>query len=203
MYVGFVIFVLVITTTLAIPVNFSFHLSVSRVIEYTVKLRWLFGLVNVNFPLLQSEVLLDEEAVVQNVLEQTKSAMSSNKKHSFHGKTSPLSAIIMKPFRQRLIRLISDLWRAIEKRNLCLFIRVGLDDPADTGKLWAMIGPLSGLASNIEEASIQIEPEFNETIFKLNSSGSFRVVPLRLIYLIIGAFLSPPLWRGIKQMQRV
>ena len=108
----------------------------------------------------------------------------------------------MKPFRQRVFRFIRAVWRAIHKQDLRLRMRIGLGDPADTGQLWALVGPLSGLLANNREASIEIEPEFFDAIFELDSSGSIRIIPLQLLYLAVGLLLSPSVWQGIREMRQ-
>lgn len=113
-----------------------------------------------------------------------------------------MAAVRYKPFRKRVIRFMRDCWRAIHKQDLTLRVRIGLGDPADTGQLWAVIGPLSATLATVEQASIAIEAEFIEAVFELESSGNIRVVPLRLIALTAGLLLSPPVWQGVSRMRR-
>jgi len=101
-----------------------------------------------------------------------------------------------------MLRFVREVWRAFRKRDLQLHIRVGLGDPADTGQLWAMFGPLSGLLSTLEDASVELEPDFVDAVFELDSRGKVSVIPLRLIYLVLGLLLSPPFWRGMRRMRR-
>ena len=101
-------------------------------------------------------------------------------------------------FRRRIILFIHDLWHAVHKRDISLRLRVGLGDPADTGQLWAMLGPVAGMLADTQAASIEIEPEFFDATLELDSSGDIRFIPLQMIYLTVGLLLSPPVWRGIK-----
>ena len=101
-----------------------------------------------------------------------------------------------------MIRFIHELWHAIQKRDVSLRIRIGLDDPADTGQLWAILGPVAGMLANVRQASIEIEPEFSVSTFELDSSGTIRIIPLQLLYLILALLLSPAVWRGIRQMRK-
>ena len=121
---------------------------------------------------------------------------------SFRKGTNVLAAIQLKPFRQRIVRFIGDLWRAIHKKNVSLRVRVGLGDPADTGQLWAIVGPIAGLLATVQGAAIAIVPEFSDSTFELNTAGSIRVIPLQLILVTIALLLSPPIWQGIVQMQK-
>ena len=90
-----------------------------------------------------------------------------------------------------MIKFTRDFWHAIQKHNITLRIRIGLGDPADTGHMWAIVGPVSGILATIEEASIEIEPEFIDSVFELDSSGNIRIIPLQMIYLVFGLLLSP------------
>jgi len=92
--------------------------------------------------------------------------------------------------------------RALQKKDVNLRVRVGLGDPADTGQLWAIVGPMAGILANVQQASIEIEPEFFDATFQVNSSGNIRLIPLQMIYLTAGLLLSPPIWQGIIKMRR-
>ena len=190
---GVAAFLLLFIALLAIPVTLTFKASWQQAFQGYVKLQWAFGLVRVRLPSLQSKAPSPEgEELAQKV---------SSFGRSPRKKWNSFSAIRQKAFRRRIIRFISDFWHAVHKRNVNLRIRIGLGDPADTGQLWAFVGPASGILANIKEATIEIEPEFFDSTFELDSSGTIRIIPLRLIYLTVGLLLSPPVWQGIKQMR--
>jgi hypothetical protein len=187
------VFLLVVIALLAIPVTLSYQVSWRRAFEGHVTLKWLFGLVRIELSSIESKTLaLEPEKIAQRKRKQAPSGK----------KSSPVAAFWRKSFRQRVFRFIRDLWHAIQKQNMKLRLRIGLGDPAETGQLWAIVGPVSGMLATIQEASIEIEPEFIEPVFELDSSGRIRIIPLQMIYLTIGLILSPPIWQGIKQMRQ-
>ena len=100
-----------------------------------------------------------------------------------------------------MIRFFSDLWTAVRKTNVRLFIRLGLGDPADTGRLWAAVGPLNALLGGMQGVTIMMEPEFLESTFELDSSGTIHLVPLQLTYVALALLLSPAFWRGLILMR--
>jgi hypothetical protein len=155
-------------------------------------LQWLFGLVRIQLPSSASTTTDRAQETVK---------ITEPKKLQASRKANPMIALRQKAFRQRLFRLIGDLWRAVHKQHVMLRIRIGLGDPADTGQLWALVGPLSGMLATIQDAMIEIEPEFIDSVFELDSSGKIRIVPLQLLYLTFGLLLSPVFWRGINQMR--
>ena len=192
MLTGVVIVLLALFAILAIPVNLTYLVCWRQTFQGDMTLQWLFGLVRLQLPLRRPTTPSSSAKKV---------ARSNHKKLSSGRKSNPIAAIRQKSFRQRMIKFTRDFWHAIQKHNLTLRIRIGLGDPADTGQMWAIVGPVSGILAAIEEASIEIEPEFIDSVFELDSSGNIRVIPLQMIYLVFGLLLSPAIWQGIKQIR--
>lgn len=193
MLTGVLIFLLVLIALLAIPITLTFKVSAQQAFQNDIRLLWLFGLVRIRIPPSKPKASEPEK-------EQPRKK-SARKKSASRKKPNVLAAIRQKRFRQRIIRFISDLWHVIYKQDLILRMRIGLGDPADTGQLWALVGPITGMLANVEAASITIEPEFMEPTFELDGSGSIRIIPLQLILLTLALLLSPPVWQGIRQMR--
>lgn len=195
MLTGMVTFLLLIIALLAVPVTLTFQMSWQQQLQGDMTLHWLFGLVRIRLPSFKPKSTTPEgEERAQKVGRYERS--SRNKQNVF-------AVVRQKSFRRRIIRFISDCWHAIHKRDVRLHLRIGLGDPADTGQLWAVVGPAAGILSNTKEASIEIVPEFFDETLELDSSGKIRLIPLRMICLTAGLLLSPPVWRGIKQMRVV
>ena len=155
---------------------------------------WLFGLVSVRLmPTLAGQDVLTKKKI---------DLVTRPGEKPQRQKTNPLAALRQKSFRHRTLRFGQDIWHALRKRGLYLRIRVGLGDPADTGHLWALFGPLSGLLNSIEDATIELEAEFIDAVLELESSGKISVIPLQLLYLLLGLLCSPAFWNGMRRMHR-
>lgn len=193
MLTGLVTFLLLLTALLAVPITLTFRMSWQQEFQDEIRLLWLFGLIRIRLPSFKPKPPVQEDgkrAQKTGRLERS----SRNRQHVF-------AVVWQKSFRRRIIRFISDCWHAIHKRDVRLHLRIGLGDPADTGQLWAVVGPVAGILSNAKEASIEIVPEFLDETFELDSSGNIRLIPLQMLYLTVGLLLSPPVWQGIKQMR--
>ena len=188
-------FLLVIIAVLAVPVTLKFRISWQQELQGEIKLLWLFGLIRLRLPSPKPK-----SPTAQGEQRRKKIAGFGR---SSHKKYNIFALIRQKSFRRRISRFIKDIWHAIHKSHVCLHIRIGLGDPADTGQLWAIVGPVAGILSNAKQASIEIIPEFFDPTFEIDSSGNIRLVPLQIIYLTVGLLLSPPVWQGIKQMRVV
>lgn len=184
---------LLLIAVLAIPVSLTFRLSWRQSLQRDIRLRWLFGLVNVD--------LSKSGAGPASPDTGADPAAPEREKQAFRKKPNPLAALQQRSFRRRVLRFLREIWHAIEKRDIRLWIRIGLGDPADTGQLWSVVGPLSAVLANYRQVSIEIEPEFIESIFEADSSGDIGFIPLQIIYLMLGLMLSPSIWQGMKRMR--
>jgi len=105
-------------------------------------------------------------------------------------------------FFRRTIRFIKDLLRATHARDLYLRLRIGLGDPADTGRLWALLGPAAGIATNLRSADVHIEPEFMDPVLEVESHGEVRLIPLQFIALATAFVVSPTTLRAWRTLHR-
>lgn len=193
MLTGLVIFLLALVAVLAVPVTLTYQVCWGRAFQGSIIMRWLFGLVRVQLPLSQSKT---------PALATANDTRKHPRNKTSRKKLNPIAAIRHKSFRQRIMKFIGDFWHAVHKQNLELHILIGLGDPAETGQLWAIVGPVSGYLATLQDAAIEIEPEFVDPVFELNSSGNIRIVPLQMIYLTIGLLLSPAIWQGLNRMRK-
>jgi len=183
---------LLLIALLAIPVTLTFHASWQKSLQGNIQLQWAWGFVSARFPLVKSA----------GATEQEEKQTTNNIQQIPANKNNLLTALQHKKLRQRIIKFIRDFWHAIHKTNLKIQLRIGLDDPADTGQLWGFVGPVSGILSGIREANINIEPDFLDSTFELDGQGTIRFVPLKMLYLISALLLSPSVWQGVKQTRK-
>lgn len=113
----------------------------------------------------------------------------------------PLGALWRrKDFRRRALRFARELAGTLRVRQLRLRLRCGLDDPADTGRLWAVVGPLALLLPG-RGADLRIEPDFGQAVLDWEGEGRLRLVPLRPVLLALGFAFSPVslrTWRALR-----
>ncbi len=194
MLIGTVIFLSLVVILLAMPVTLTYQLSWKQTLSANVRLNWAFGLVRTDvFP--QPAKSTSDKA-------ETARKKAGRRNKSQRKETNFLTAIRQPSFRRRIVRFLSDAWRAIYKKNVRLLVRMGLGDPADTGQLWAVLGPLSGMLARLRDIRIAIEPDFLDTTLEVDSSGTIRLIPLQFVILTLGLLFSPPIWRGIMLMRK-
>lgn len=106
--------------------------------------------------------------------------------------------ICTEQFPSRLLRLAHESLRCIRIRELTVHARVGLDDPADTGWLWAVVAPLAGTLAILPGAHIAIEPQFTCAAFDFDMRSRIRLIPLQLLFTVLIFALSPGTLRALR-----
>lgn len=176
---------------IAIPIVVSFRLDRVDKMDGQVNIRWLFGLVRFRIPI-PGEAKTERKPEVAEAVAPDK----HRKPERDRGSANFLRVLKRSAFRRRVFRYCKSMFQAMHARDLSLRMRIGLGDPADTGRLWAFVGPVAAMAMNIRGAVVNIEPEFIDPVFELHSRGRFRLIPLQFLVLTIGFVLSPSTLRA-------
>jgi hypothetical protein len=114
-----------------------------------------------------------------------------------------LRVLIRSPdFLASLARLGRRLLGHLRPRELRLRLKLGLGDPADTGRAWGALAPLFLALSRLEAEEIRIEPDFLRRSFDLEARAVVRVVPGVLLLLLVGYLLTTAPWRALLRYAR-
>jgi hypothetical protein len=174
---------------LAVPVELAFRVAGPEAASGSLAVGWLFGL-------LQHTVRFPRPERRRPRRKRPRRPRERDGKRA-GGARRTLEVLRQAPFRRRALRLARDLLRALRPRDLRLRLRLGLGDPADTGRLWGVLGPLAAVAGATPRAEVVLEPEFLEPVLEVEASGRVRVVPLQLLALAAAFALSPSTVRAI------
>lgn len=191
-----------IIAVLAIPLDVIFRIQRQEAFYSDVAVHWLFGIVRFRLP---GKTARKRGKRLRDIAKKTKAkATKSNKKPADFSAAKHL--FWNARFRYRLFRFVKDMFKSI--RIVCFYMRfrLGLDDPADTGRLWAYLGPLAVFLENVSNASVSLEPDFQTESVFLDSSGTLRIVPLQVVFTVLGFLLSPitigALWTTFQSSKR-
>lgn len=171
---------------LAVPLAVAFHFEGPGEPGGQLRIGWLFGLARFRVPL--------SGISARPAKEREKPAKRRDGSAAF-------AVLRQAAFRQRVYRLVRDVIRAAHLRDFRLRLRVGLGDPADTGRLWALAGPVNAAAQNLRDAEVVIEPEFRGPTLEFETSGRLLLVPLQFLAIAIGFALSPASIRAWRTMR--
>lgn len=166
---------------LAVPVDLFFCLQKDEYFKPRVMVRWLFGLVG------------------KDVIGRRKKEPKAEKERKRGGNIKPLLAVLRtRGFINRFFKFVRNIFRLLNIRELKLNCRVGFDDPAETGLLFAAIGPAMVFVKPLRLFDIQIEPDFDREILRGYCKGDVRVFPIRLVSTLVIFVCSPITIRAIK-----
>ncbi|NIP74047.1 MAG: DUF2953 domain-containing protein [Gammaproteobacteria bacterium] len=184
-------FLVTLLALLAVPVDLAFSVRHHQGRQKGGgTLEWLFGLVRLR--------LGKPEVPTRAVPERPEARRHRGKRG---GARRMLAMLRTEGFGWRLLRLAQEILRRIRVQSLDLDVRLGLDDPADTGRLWAVIGPLAALLSVPAVARITIEPEFGSEVLEMHGEGRIRVIPIELLFVMSAFVLSPSTLRALRAMR--
>lgn len=102
---------------------------------------------------------------------------------------------------QRMLDLLRDVLASLRPRLEFLRIEFGLDDPADTGRAYAILGPLAAWVA-LRYGPMLLVPSFAAPAFTLVGRASFTVVPLQTLAILLGYALSPTTLHALYVAQR-
>jgi hypothetical protein len=194
-YLGIIIVLLV--AILAIPFEVIFKVQRDQEMKSDIAIRWLFGVVR--FPVVKEP---SEKPAAKARKTKKKTQKKPKSKTGSVNFEAVKNLFLNAKFRYRLIRFVKDIFKSIRIASFYLRIRLGLDDPADTGRLWAYLGPVAVYLSNVSNTTIQLEPEFQLETFNYDGSGKIRIVPLQVIFTVLAFILSPITIHALWQMNK-
>ena len=164
--------VVLIILILCVPIDMSFHMEVYGRPKFKMRLVWLFGLVHKELGRKKREPDENEE-VTKGRPKRTKWRIKAR---------TILQIIKTKDLLRHLWSLLRDIISRIRIKDISVNFRIGLDDPADTGILFATIGAANSLINSYGYHQIEVVPSFeDEVVFEGNLRGTLSLIPIQLI----------------------
>ena len=155
-----------------VPLDMTFHIEAYGKPNFRVKLSWLFGLVSKELRKGKKEPE-EKRKVVKG--------KPKRRKRGIRARTV-LRILRTKGLLRRLGRLLRDIVSRLTIRQFRIDFRIGLDDPADTGLLFAIIGPATFFLGCSWRHQINVEPSFeDEAVFEGYLYGTVRLRPIQLV----------------------
>ena len=157
---------------LCVPLEMVVRLDADGRPRFRMRLVWLFGLVSKEITKARKKP--EEESSVTE-------GKRKPRKRKIKARTI-LEILRTRGLLKQLKRLLKDILRRLKIRDLAADITVGLSDPADTGLLFALIGPATFFLGSSRIHDIRVQPSFeDEAVFKGYLSGAVRLLPIQLV----------------------
>ena len=179
-----------ITLLLCVPLDLVFRTNIDGRPKSSIRLTWLFGLVNKE--LRQTRKKPEEKRMIEH---------KQKSKNWTLGIRVTFEVLRTKGLLRQFVNFIKRIFRHIKIMELVANFKVGLDNPADTGLLFAFIAPINLLLSYFSPHQIRIEPSFaGEAIIEGNLHGAVRLRPIQLAAPLLGFAFSLPTLRAVKKL---
>ena len=180
----------ILILVLSVPFDIAFQVSVPGRPRFRMKLLWLFGLVS-------------KEITQKKKPEEKKKVVEEEPKHK-KGKRRIgviIGVLRTKGLLRQLRALIGDIFRRLKIKDLAADFRVGLGNPAETGLLFALIGPTTSWLSSSFPLQIKVQPSFaDEATFEGYSRGAVRLRPIQLMIPFLRFIFSLATRRVVKKL---
>jgi hypothetical protein len=151
--------ILLVILVLSIPVEVVFDLEVPGKAKSGVRVGWLFGL----------------------VWKEIGRGRRKPKRKKKRGLKPFLSLLRTRGLPGKLPKLARQIVSRVKVRQLDAELRVGLDDPADTGVLCSIMWPVFISLSSSGPVKVRIEPSFAEPALEASVHGRARLFPIAMV----------------------
>ena len=171
---------------LAVPVDLVFSVEKGTEFKKSFRVGWMFGLVS-------KEIKGKEKAEKK----------PKKKKKRRGGIRYLLAALKTKGFVQKAATFLKRTLRQIRMHELTVDFDVGFAEPADTGMLFAAVGPASIAARSYPPLDLRIRPDFARERLEGYAKGDIRVYPIALVAVFMIFALSLTTLKAAKNMMAV
>ena len=156
---------------LLIPVEAALSLDIHGRPQFRVKMAWFFGLVT-------REVTGGQPSPP----EPERAEEIKRKRRRWRWRPGEILSILRTSgLLRQVFRLVRDIFRLPRLQDLLADLRVGLGDPAETGLLFAVIGPASALLYHRFPNQIRLQPDFtDEAVLDGYVFGKVRLRPIQM-----------------------
>jgi hypothetical protein len=168
---------------LCIPIYITISFNTSQEPKLTAKLKWLFGLYT-------SELGAKAKHIDQEPQSRQKGL----------GFSTIVNILRTRGLFKQFFRLTKGIFNRIKIRELDANLKVGLENPADLGLLFALMAPLNLLVRGLSPYSIVVQPDFSdETPIRGYAYSMARLQPILVAPPLFGFLLSKPGLIAIKK----
>lgn len=188
--------VLAVAALLAIPVSLVVDIERTARLRSRLRVNWLFGLVEVELGGRRQRPASPEHPSTKT--DRTPHAASrTTQSGRQRGVATALAIVQTEGLLGRILQLFRDLASRFSFQGVYLDVDFGLDDPADTGRLYGTFTPLL-VAAAASGFDVRFRPDFQQALLRGSCGGQIRARPISLLGVVVGFLLSPPLLRAVR-----
>lgn len=175
---------------LCIPIELVFYVNTATRPKIRLRLVWFFGLIS-------KELRHSEEKPKKKAISEHDTRIDDwLQRIKF-----PLDILQTKGLFRRVIIFVKKIVKCFHVKELAANLKVDLDNPADTGRLFAVLAPLNLAITYFLPYPVKIEPSFTgETIIAGYLNGAIKLIPIQIAASFIWFAFSLPFLRVAKKL---
>ena len=171
--IGIAAFIVLVLLILAVPVDIELLFDSQAKCKLRLRMIWLFGLFS--------------QEIGQHKQKRRKKIKSRMDVQA------AWRVLKIQGFFRHLKRLIKRIFRQIRVKALAVNIKIGFDDPADGGMIFAVIGAVKPLIGQPERFEFEVQPVFsNHSFVDGYVRCVFQIQPLSFIFSFLQWIFSVP-----------
>jgi hypothetical protein len=190
LWVGIVLasLALLIVLVLTVPLDGVWRVDIYGRLRFSIRLAWLFGLLSKEVKKRQKEPAEGKETLEVK----PRPAKKMTARNIFR-------ILRTKGLLKQLVTFLKEILSCFRIKKLEADLTVGFDNPADTGLLFAFIGPTLLFLKPPPPHQIRVQPSFDPTC-QGYLSGTIRLQPIHLVPPLLKFTFSLPTIRAIKTL---
>jgi hypothetical protein len=188
--VALVSLIVLIILILCIPLALVFQVNTSKSPVFQIRLLWLFGLIDRDLKKAKKEEPEKEEKITRGEPKPKRRISAS----------TVYQILRTRGLFTHLRRLLVSVFKSLKIKELAANIKLGLENPADTALLFALLGPLYFLLNKLPY-EINVLPSFDGDItLEAYLHGVIRLWPILVVLALLRFVFSVPAIRISKTL---
>ena len=170
-----------IILVLCVPLDAALNIETPGRPGFRLRLVWLFGLIS------------------KELRRARKKPKEKPKKKRAKGFSTILRILRTRGLLRKIVALVKDILGQFRIKELSVNCRLGLDDPADTGLIFALAKATTPFFNLPAKYRFRVQPSFSdEPVFDGHLHGVVRLQPIRLVWPLLRFIFSPAIFRVVK-----
>lgn len=185
---------------LAIPIEIEYRYDSTATQKSVTRIVWLFGLIRFQLGGASDRAIhFDDIPDIPTEQRRTSHPRSGRNKK---GLRVFLALLRSEGFIRRALRLLYEILTVARIKELRGQIQFGLDDPADTGRLYGLLAPGLSFLYALPQVEFAATPVFDRNTAEADLQTKIRLVPLNYPKAVLLFLCSPETRRALRAAKR-
>lgn len=196
--IGIIVLPIVLLT---IPLDIEYTYDSQAKLTSQIRISWLFGLVRIK----SNSSIKEQKSAARMASLRVKETSKLRKPAMPKRKSGKILLAVMtsEGLLRRVFRLLYEVLTVAKIKQLQASVKFGLDDPADTGRLYGSLAPAFSILYAIPQVNFVAMPLFDRIGIDANMRTCIRVVPIHYIKAVLLFVFTKEFLRAVRAVIKV